>query len=87
MVAQGFDKLGYDSIHMDDCVSAGSVPLRPSSTRSPRVHFASQWEQKVPPRDPATGQLRGDPIRFPSGMKVRSMRDDTESRANLVGVT
>lgn len=28
------------------------------------------WEQKVPPRDPKTNQLRGDPIRFPNGMKA-----------------
>jgi hypothetical protein len=47
MVAQGFNTVGYNSIHMDDC-----------------------WEQKIPPRDPTTGKLRGDPIRFPSGMKA-----------------
>ena len=28
------------------------------------------WERKVPPRDPATGRLVGDPVRFPSGMKA-----------------
>lgn len=47
MVEQGFNKFGYNSIHMDDC-----------------------WERKVPPRDPATGRLVGDPVRFPSGMKA-----------------
>ena len=28
------------------------------------------WERKVPPRDPATGRLVGDPKRFPAGMKA-----------------
>ena len=28
------------------------------------------WEQKSPPRDPTTNQLRGDFKRFPSGMKA-----------------
>ena len=28
------------------------------------------WEEKTPPRDPTTHQLRGDARRFPSGMKA-----------------
>ena len=28
------------------------------------------WEEKQPPRDPATGELRADSKRFPSGMKA-----------------
>jgi hypothetical protein len=28
------------------------------------------WEEKNPPRDPTTKQLRGDAKRFPSGMKA-----------------
>ena len=28
------------------------------------------WEEKNPPRDPATGELRADTKRFPSGMKA-----------------
>ena len=28
------------------------------------------WEEKNPPRDPTTNELRGDSKRFPSGMKA-----------------
>ena len=28
------------------------------------------WEEKQPPRDPTTGELRGDSVRFKSGMKA-----------------
>ena len=35
----------------------------------PRVVQDDCWERKVPPRDPTTGRLVGDPKRFPSGMK------------------
>ena len=34
------------------------------------IHMDDCWEQKVPPRDPVTHRLRGDPARFPSGMKA-----------------
>ena len=34
------------------------------------VHMDDCWEQKSPPRDPTTNQLRGDFKRFPSGMKA-----------------
>ena len=34
------------------------------------IHMDDCWEQKVPPRDPTTKKLRGDPKRFPSGMKA-----------------
>ena len=34
------------------------------------IHMDDCWERKVPPRDPETGRLVGDPIRFPSGMKA-----------------
>lgn len=68
MVAQGFDKLGYDSIHMDDCVSAGSVPLRPSSTRSPRVHFAVT----VGAKGPATGSSDRPASRRPDSVPKRN---------------
>lgn len=28
------------------------------------------WEEKTPPRDPVTGELRADFVRFPAGMKA-----------------
>ena len=34
------------------------------------IHMDDCWEQKHPPRDPATNKLRADPTRFPSGMKA-----------------
>ena len=34
------------------------------------VHMDDCWEEKTPPRDPTTKQLRGDAKRFPSGMKA-----------------
>eukprot|EP01051_Picozoa_sp_SAG22_P011821 SAG22_NODE_1173_length_5253_cov_4.401436_3_plen_329_part_00 len=34
------------------------------------IHMDDCWERKVPPRDPATSKLVGDPVRFPSGMKA-----------------
>jgi len=34
------------------------------------IHMDDCWEQKVPPRDPTTNKLVGDPLRFPSGMKA-----------------
>jgi len=34
------------------------------------IHMDDCWERKVPPRDPATNKLVGDPERFPSGMKA-----------------
>lgn len=32
------------------------------------IHMDDCWEQKNPARDPATGELRADPTRFPGGM-------------------
>ena len=34
------------------------------------IHMDDCWERKIPPRDPKTSELVGDPIRFPSGMKA-----------------
>ncbi len=36
----------------------------------PRPRQDDCWEQKVPPREPSTGELRPDPQRFPSGLKA-----------------
>ena len=34
------------------------------------IHMDDCWEEKNPPRDPTTGELRADFIRFPDGMKA-----------------
>jgi alpha-N-acetylgalactosaminidase len=34
------------------------------------IHMDDCWERKVPPRDPTTNKLVGDPVRFPGGMKA-----------------
>jgi hypothetical protein len=34
------------------------------------IHMDDCWEQKDPPRDPATNKLRAEPTRFPNGMKA-----------------
>jgi alpha-galactosidase len=49
--------------------------FRPQFTPAPSHVAPSRlrsdcWEEKQPPRDPATGELRADTKRFPSGMKA-----------------
>ena len=44
-----------------------SRPVCPPPSRAPH---SDCWEEKNPPRDPATGELRADTKRFPSGMKA-----------------
>ena len=34
------------------------------------IHMDDCWEEKHPPRDPTTGELVADAVRFPSGMKA-----------------
>lgn len=34
------------------------------------IHMDDCWEQKNPPRDPTTHELRADFVRFPDGMKA-----------------
>jgi alpha-galactosidase len=34
------------------------------------IHMDDCWEEKNPPRDPVTKQLRADTTRFPNGMKA-----------------
>ena len=44
-------------------------PLRPyPHALHPRAPRSDCWEQKSPPRDPVTDELRADPVRFPHGM-------------------
>ena len=72
MVSNGFNEVGYATIHMV-CPRPAPPPLGmgPGLTRSrARVAQDDCWERKIPPRDLKTGRLVGDPTRFPSGMKA-----------------
>ena len=40
----------------------------PATHLSTLLPFPQCWEEKNPPRDPTTNELRGDAKRFPSGM-------------------
>ena len=55
--------------HTHSALSHTSRPpaLPPHPSRAPH---SDCWEEKNPPRDPATGELRADTKRFPSGMKA-----------------
>ena len=78
MVSEGFADAGYASIHMDVSLSAGENRARRNGrpdetpTRTPTHPPPRQdcWEEKSPPRDPTTNELRADSRRFPSGMKA-----------------
>jgi alpha-N-acetylgalactosaminidase len=66
------------SAEPDDCISEKLYKAQADAMVSQgflnagynAVHMDDCWERKVPPRDPSTNQLVGDPDRFPSGMKA-----------------
>jgi len=47
-----------------DAMAAGGFAAAGYSS----IHMDDCWPQMNPPRDPVTKQMRGDPVRFPSGM-------------------
>lgn len=52
-------------------MTAGALPGRMAGWQcSTYFHLLQSRERKIPPRDPKTSQLVGDPFRFPSGMKA-----------------
>ena len=64
---------GYQPIHSDlapsQCADTSLNAPRGGArpTLIPTLIPATGWEEKTPPRDPTTHQLRADTKRFPSG--------------------